>query len=467
MPNTRLAAVGRFDLSGGHKQLARLEADRASLVPVSSHTVRIGLLGCGNVGSALVELIEEQHQDICELTGIDLVVKRIAVRDASKPRGASIDSELLTEDVYSVVAGDDIDLVVELVGGIQPAYEWVKTALENNTSVVTGNKALLAEHGRELFEIAANNQADLLFEAAVAGGIPLIRALQQSLRGEPVKRVMGIVNGTTNYMLSAMTESGAAYDEVLAKAQSLGYAEADPTADVEGLDAQAKAAIIATTAFGASIKASDVPAVGISSVTAEDISEAKRLGYVIKLLAVVERHGDQAPYQVAAGVHPTMVPLNHPLASVRGAFNAVFIEGGAVGELMLYGRGAGGRPTASAVLGDVIAVSRCLASATHVAQHRVADAHLAPAELDKSAWYLSVKVNDEPGVLAEVAGVFGKHGISIRSMEQTGLEREATLNFITHEAAQPDIERTILDLENVRTVTSIGSRYRVMANNGE
>ena len=320
---------------------------------MSAQPVRIGLLGLGNVGAALIQLIAEQRTDIATLTGIDLSVTRIAVNDLNKSR-ADLGRAVLTDRAQDVIEADDVDLVVELVGSVELAREWISQALRAHKSVVTGNKALLAAHGRELFDLAAEQGVELLFEASVAGAIPLMRTLQHSLRGEPIDRIMGIVNGTTNYMLSAMTEDGADYAQVLAEAQRLGYAEADPTADVEGHDAQSKAAIIASVAFGVSVTSADVPVQGISNVTAADIANARRLGYVIKLLAVVERSGAEAPYQISARVHPTMVPLGHPLATVRGSFNAIFIEGGAVDELMLYGRGAGGRPTASAVLGDVI-----------------------------------------------------------------------------------------------------------------
>jgi homoserine dehydrogenase len=420
-------------------------------------TVRIGLLGMGNVGGALVELLQEQRSEIAGLTGLDLTITRIAVRDASKPRGELYGAEL-TDDVATVIDADDVDLVVELVGGVDLAREWVARSLQAGKSVVTGNKALLAAHGRELVDLASANDVELLFEASVAGGIPLMRALQKSLRGEPIQRVMGIVNGTTNYMLSKMTEDGADYAEVLAEAQALGYAEADPTADVEGHDAQAKAAIIASVAFGASVTDADVPVEGISGVTAEDIANASRLGYVIKLLAVVERSGDE----VAARVHPTMVPTSHPLATVRGSFNAVFIEGGAVGDLMLYGRGAGGRPTASAVLGDVIEAATSVAHGTVRRLPPMADARLRAPEAATSAFYLELAVEDRPGVLAEVAGVFGANGVSIRSMEQEGLGVEASIAFITHEATERDMAATLEKLSALPSVNRVGAQYRVI-----
>lgn len=425
---------------------------------LSPTTVRLGLLGFGTVGGALVDLIGEQRGEIAESTGLNLTITRIAVRDVTKSRPHDLGAATLTDAVDDVVGADDVDLVVELVGGVELAREWVLAALSASKSVVTGNKALLAAHGRELFDCAAAHGVELLFEASVAGGIPLMRALQHSLRGEPIERVMGIVNGTTNFMLSKMTAEGADYAEVLAEAQALGYAEADPTADVEGHDAQAKAAIIATVAFGATLTSADVPVEGISSVTAADIATADRLGYVIKLLAVIERIDGQ----VSARVHPTMVPRSHPLSTVSSSFNAVFIEGGAVGELMLYGRGAGGRPTASAVLGDVIAAASGFALGSIRPVPALGVAVVRPAEAATSAFYLDLSVDDRPGVLAEVASVFGANGVSIRTMEQVGLGAEATLAFITHEASEADMAATLEKLSDLECVVRVGSRYRVI-----
>lgn len=428
---------------------------------MSLQSVRVGLLGFGTVGGSLVGLINEQRDDIATLTGLDLSVTRVAVNDLSKTR-EGLGGAVLTDNASEVIEADDVDLVVELVGSVDLAREWISQALRAGKSVVTGNKALLAAHGRELFDLAAANSAELLFEASVAGAIPLMRTLQKSLRGEPIDRIMGIVNGTTNYMLSAMTEDGADYAEILDEAQRLGYAEADPTADVEGHDAQAKAAIIATVAFGVAVTADDVPVEGISSVTAADIANASRLGYVIKLLAVVERIGDAAPYEISARVNPTMVPLDHPLATVRGSFNAVFIEGGALDELMLYGRGAGGRPTASAVLGDVIEAASGVAHGTVRQLPSLGNALVRPPQAATSAFYLDLSVDDRPGVLAEVAGVFGANGVSIRSMEQEGLGAEATLAFITHQATEADMTATLEKLDSLPCVNRRGALYRVI-----
>jgi len=334
--------------------------------------VKVGLLGCGNVGGGLVELVGEQRDAIADRTGLRIEVARVAVRNTAKQRTVEVDPDVLTNDAMSVVEDPSVDVVVELIGGIEPARELILTALQNGKAVVTGNKELLANVGAELFEAADKAGVDLLFEAAVAGGIPLIRPLRESLAGDRVERILGIVNGTTNFILTRMTEEGSTFHEALAEAQELGYAERDPTADVEGFDAAAKAAIIATVAFGVRVVAGDVYREGISGVTPADIAFAGRLGYVVKLLAVAQ--ADERG--VAVRVHPAMVPKEHPLAAVRESFNAVFIEGAAVGDLMLYGRGAGGRPTASAVLGDVIDAAANRRRGAHAGMGLLGKAHI-------------------------------------------------------------------------------------------
>jgi len=325
--------------------------------------------------------------------------------------------------------------------------------------VVTGNKELLANVGAELFAAAEASGVDLLFEAAVAGGIPFIRPLRESLAGERIDRILGIVNGTTNYILTRMTEAGASYADALSEAQSLGYAERDPTADVEGYDAAAKAAIIASIAFGVRVVAGDVYHEGISNITTADIDYAAKMGYVVKLLAVAEQHdrGD-----VGVRVHPAMVPADHPLASVRDSFNALFVEGEAVGDLMFYGRGAGGDPTASAVLGDLIDAALNRAKGSHASVGALAKARIRPIDEIETAYYLNLDVVDRPGVLAAVAGVFGNHGVSIRSMEQEGLGSEARLVFITHVAREADVQATIRDLHHLDAVDRITSVLRVV-----
>jgi len=424
-------------------------------------TVRVGLLGCGTVGGALTELVTGRCDDIAARTGVRLTVSRIAVRDARRPRQVQLADAVLTEDPASVVTADDVDVVVEVIGGIEPARTLITTALRSGKPVVSANKELLAHHGAELFELADAHGVDLLFEAAVAGGIPFVRPLRESLAGEDVTRVIGIINGTTNYILTKMTEEGWSYTEALAEAQALGYAEADPTADVGGFDAGAKAAIIAGIAFGVALSAEDVHHEGITEVSADDIATARRLGFQIKLLAVAERFDDNS---VAVRVHPTMVPEEHPLASVRDSFNAVFVEGRAVGELMFYGRGAGGGPTASAVLGDVIDASVNLVQGSHASLGVFTPASLRPQSELPSAFYLAVEVADQPGVLATVAGVFGTNGVSIRSMEQVGADGDATarLVFITHAAREADVSATLIKLRSLDVVGSIDSVIRVL-----
>ena len=425
---------------------------------MSESPVRVGVLGCGNVGAALVSLIGDRGDDIAARTGLRLEVTRVAVRNVAKARTVELADGVVTHDAGAVVDDPDVDIIVEVIGGIEPARTLTLDALKAGKPVISANKELLANVGAEIFDAADAAGVDVLFEAAVAGAIPLIRPLRESLAGERITRVTGIVNGTTNFILTRMTEDGASYHEALAEAQSLGYAERDPTADVEGFDAGAKAAIIAMIAFGARVVAGDVYHEGISDITPADIAFARHLGYVVKLLAVVE----EVEGEVAVRVHPAMVPVAHPLASVRDSFNAVFIEGDAVGELMLYGRGAGGFPTASAVLGDLIdaAVNLRKGSSAHIG--RLGPARIRPIDEVRSGYYLNVEVFDRPGVLATVAGVFGEHGVSIRSMEQEGLGDEARLIFITHEAYERDVAATLHDLKNLDVVGRVGSVLRVV-----
>ena len=425
---------------------------------MSESRVNVGVLGCGNVGAALIQLVAERGDAIAARTGLRLEVTRVAVRNVARARPVELAEGVVTHDAAAVVNDPEVDVIVEVIGGIEPARTLTLDALKAGKPVVSANKELLSNVGAEIFDVADAAGVDLLFEAAVAGGIPLIRPLRESLAGERITRVMGIVNGTTNFILTRMTEDATSYQEALAEAQSLGYAERDPTADVEGFDAGAKAAIIAMIAFGARVVAGDVYHEGISGITPADIAFARHLGYVVKLLAVVE----EIEGEIAVRVHPAMVPSSHPLASVRESFNAVFIEGDAVGELMLYGRGAGGLPTASAVLGDLIdaAVNLRKGSSAHIG--RLGDARIRPIDEVRSGYYLNVEVFDRPGVLATVAGVFGEHGVSIRSMEQEGLGDEARLIFITHEAYERDVAATLHDLKSLEVVGRVGSVMRVV-----
>jgi homoserine dehydrogenase len=422
--------------------------------------VRIGVLGCGNVGAAFVRLVEQQSSTIQLRTGIRLEVVSVAVRNISRDRDVQLPEGLLTRDAHAVVSDPSIDLIVEVIGGIEPARELITAALAAGKPVITANKELLANVGAELYAAADAAGVDLLFEAAVAGGIPVIRALRESLRGEPVSRVMGIINGTTNFILTKMTEEGADYSAALSEAQRLGFAERDPTADVEGFDAGAKAAILASIAFGAKVVAGDVYHEGISRVTAADIAVAKRLGYVIKLLGIADR--DRETGEIAVRVHPAMVPNTHPLASVRESYNAVFIEGDAVGSLMFYGRGAGGNPTASAVLGDVIDAAVHLDKGTHGSIGSFAKAVIRPIDETSSEYLLSMEVADKPGVLHAVTGAFANNGVSIRAAEQEGIGADARLVFITHEAKESDLQATVRQLRDMDVVKQVGGLLRVI-----
>ncbi|MCU1452374.1 MAG: homoserine dehydrogenase [Acidimicrobiales bacterium] len=424
--------------------------------------VKVGVLGCGNVGGALVRLIERRRDDIEARTGLRLEVAKVAVRSLTRERGITLAADLLTRDPRDVVDDPAIDVVVEVIGGIEPARELILAAMKASKPVVTANKELLANHGAELFEASAACSVDLLFEAAVAGGIPIVRPMRESLAGEDVRRIMGIVNGTTNFILTRMTEQGTSYAAALAEAQQLGYAERDPTADVEGYDAGAKAAILASIAFGARVVAGDVYHEGIAGITPTDIEFARRLGYVIKLLAVAERFNEAAGPEVAVRVHPAMVPLTHPLAGVRDSFNAVFVEGDAVGDLMFYGRGAGGDPTASAVLGDVVDAARNLRKGTHGDLVTLAKLPIRPIDELASSYYVNLDVVDRPGVLRAIAEVFERHGVSIRSLEQEGIGDDARMIFITHRAIEADVQRTLTDLRGLDVILQVNSVLRVV-----
>jgi homoserine dehydrogenase len=421
--------------------------------------VRVGILGCGHVGGALVRLIHD-HADVIEArAGVPLEVARVAVADLTKDRGLPLPAKCFTDDPGAVVDDPDIDIVVEVIGGIEPARRLIVDALMGGKPVVTANKELVATHGRELFETAEGAGVDILFEASVGGGIPLIRPLRESLAGDRIRRVMGIVNGTTNYILTSMTELGTSFADALAEAQRLGFAETDPTADVDGFDAAAKAAIIASIAFGARVVAGDVYREGITGITADDIASARDLGYVVKLLAIAEDNDSE----IAVRVHPAMVPEHHPLASVREAFNAVFIEADAVGELMLYGRGAGGMPTASAVLGDLVDAAKNLVEGRKGATiGTMAARPIRAIEQVESQFYLQMEVADRPGVLHAITGEFGAREVSVRSMRQRGIGDDARLIFVTHKAREADLRAAVAAARELEPVHRVGSVLRVI-----
>ena len=425
---------------------------------MAGRTLRVGLLGCGTVGAALIRLLHDRAEDIALRTGCRVEVTRVAVRDPARDRGVTLDASRFGDDPRAVASDPDVDIVCELMGGVEPALSCMLLALRAGKSVVTANKELLSTRGKELFDAAEAANADLYFEGAVAGGIPLIRPLKESLAGEKLGRILGIVNGTTNYILTQMSEGGASFAQALEQAQRLGYAEADPSADVEGMDAAAKCAILASIAFNTRIVASDVFREGITGVQPQDIADARRLGYVVKLLAIAELDDEK----VSVRVHPAMIPATHPLASVRDAYNAVFVEGPRVGQLMFYGPGAGGDATATAVAGDLITAAR-----NRVVGGRgfgcacVVDRRLRPMDDTYGQYYLNLHVEDRPGVLAEIADRFGRNGVSIERVWQEGSGAEATLVFITHRAQEGAFQKAIQELRDLSVVRSVASILRV------
>ena len=421
-------------------------------------TLRVALLGCGSVGSQVARLLGEQADELAARVGANIELAGIAVRRLGHPR-PGIDTGLLTADALGLVTRPDVDIVVEVIGGIEPARSLILTAMKHGKSVVTANKALLAENGAEVHGAAREYGADLYYEASVAGAIPLLRPLRESLAGDAVHRVLGIVNGTTNYILDRMDTSGAGFAESLEEAQTLGYAEADPTADVEGFDAAAKASILAGLAFHTPVTAADVHREGITEVTAADIASARMLGRVVKLLAICERVPDSG---VSVRVHPAMIPRTHPLASVGGAYNAVFVEAQSAGRLMFYGAGAGGTPTASAVLGDIVAVAWNLLAGTRGPDASTyADLPVVPMGETLTRYHVSLDVDDRPGVLAPVAEAYARHDVSIQAVRQTSRGDEAQLMIVTHTARDAALSATIHDLEALPMVRAVASVMRV------
>jgi homoserine dehydrogenase len=421
-------------------------------------TVRVGLLGCGTVGSAVLRLLDANAEDIARRAGCHLEVTRVAVRNPGRHREVPLGSDRFTAEPTEVIRDPDVDVVAELMGGMEPAGALILEAIGAGKHVVTANKELLATRGRELFDAAEAAEVDLGFEGSVGGGIPLIHPLKESLAGERIARLLGIVNGTTNFVLTRMSEEGLTFPEALARAERLGIAEPDPSEDVEGNDAAAKCAILASIAFNARVVADDVFRQGIGGISREDIEFAGRLGYVIKLLAAAEL----ADGEVAARVHPAMVPVDHPLAAVRDTFNAVFVEGPNVGQLMFYGPGAGGGPTATAVVGDLIDVARNITTGGRaVGCTCYEDRRIRPMEETESQYYLLLDVVDRPGVLAAVAGAFGEHRVSIKSVWQEGRGDEALLVLITHRANEGALRRTVDDLRELEAVIEVRSVLRV------
>ena len=419
-------------------------------------SLKVGMLGCGVVGSEIARLLAANADDLAARSGAKLELVKVAVRDLNRK---NIAKELLTTDLMSVVKDPNIDLIIEVIGGIEPARELILAALETGKSVVTANKALLAKHGGELFAAADKFGADLYYEAAVAGAIPILRPLRESLVGDHIQKIMGIVNGTTNFILTKMDESGAAFGDALAEAQALGFAEADPTADVEGFDAAAKAAILASLAFHSRVTGDDVFREGITKITSTDVEVARSLDLVIKLLAIAELNSDG---QISVRVHPTLISRNHPLAAVRESFNAVFVEAEAAGALMFYGRGAGGTPTASAVLGDLVAVARHrISGGLGPRESDYADRAIATIGNTRTRYLIRLEVADRPGVLAAVAQTFAKHDVSIQTVRQTGRGENAELIVMTHKATDGALSETVAGLKALDSVKDVASVIRV------
>ena len=424
--------------------------------------LRLALLGCGSVGSQVVRLLREQADDLTARIGAPIELVGVAVRRLELPREAEVPAGLLTTDAVGLVSSGDVDLVVEVIGGIEPARTLILKAFENGASVVSANKALLAEDGSTLFAAAEKAGRDLYYEAAVAGAIPILRPLRESLAGDKVRRVLGIVNGTTNFILDKMDTSGAGFTEALEEAQALGYAEADPTADIEGFDAAAKAAILASLAFHTRVTAADVYREGITEVTAGDVASARDMNSVVKLLAICELTDGPNGQAVSARVHPAMIPRSHPLASVREAYNAVFVESDAAGQLMFYGPGAGGAPTASAVLGDLVTVARNrLNNVRGVGESSYAQCDVLAMGDTETRYHVAIDVNDKAGVLAQVAQVFAEHDVSIHTVRQEGRGDDAQLVVVSHRATDSNLSATVEALRTMENVHDVSSIMRV------
>ena len=416
------------------------------------------MLGCGVVGSQIARLLVENKSDLTSRAGANLELVKVAVKNINTKR-EGISSSLLTDDAKSVVNDPEIDLIIEVIGGISPAKELILAAIKNGKSVVTANKALLAQAGAELYTAADNANVDLYYEAAVAGAIPILRPLRESLVGDQVQRIMGIVNGTTNYILTKMDESGTAFDDALKQAQALGFAEADPTADVEAIDAASKAAILAGLAFHSRVSDADVYREGITKITANDVKVAKAMDMVIKLLAIAELTPEG---EISVRVHPSLISRTHPLASVRESFNAVFVEAKSAGQLMFYGKGAGGEPTASAILGDLVAVARHkISGGIGPKESDYADLKIAKIGQTKTRYLIRLNVADKPGVLESVAHVFTAHGVSIQTVRQTGAGDKAELIVMTHSSTESALSETVKDLSKLPAVTDVASVLRV------
>lgn len=425
-----------------------------------AQVISVGMLGCGIVGSAVARTMESHAAEIADRVGARLEIRKVAVRNVGKERDVPLDKSLFTNDATEVIRDPQIQILVEVMGGIEPARTLILDAMRSGKHVVSANKELIGTLGRELFDEAEASNVDFFFEASVAGGIPIIRPLKESLSGEKVDRVMGILNGTTNYILTRMSEEGMEFDQALAEAERLGYSELDPTADIEGFDAAAKLSILASIAFNARVVAGDVYREGITHVSARDIAFARNLGYAVKLLAIAEAVNGE----IALRVHPAMIPETHPLASVRENLNAIFIEGQQVGELMFYGRGAGGPPTSISVVGDVVGVARHMVSGGRgVGPVYTQPARIRPMDQTYSQYYVLLEVADKPGVLAQVASNFSDNDVSIKSVWQEGYGEEASLVMVTHTALEQNVQSLLSALRTLEDVKAVTSSMRVQS----
>ncbi|HLW61302.1 MAG TPA: homoserine dehydrogenase [bacterium] len=422
--------------------------------------LRIGLLGCGTVGSAVVRLLQTNGEEIRRRTGVGLRLVRVATAHPGRPREIRFDPGVLAADAGAVIADAGVDVIVEVIGGIEPARALLLDALGRGKSVVTANKQLMAQHGPELFVEAERAGVDLRFEASVGGGLPLIQPLRESLAANRFREVVGILNGTTNYILTKMAQERWEFARALAEAQRLGFAEADPTADIEGHDAAAKLAILATIAFGTPVRADDVYREGIARISPQDIQFAEELGFTVKLLAITrEEEG-----RIEAHVHPAFLPLAHPLAAIGNELNAVFVRGDAVGEVMFVGRGAGGAPTASAVVADLIDIARNRRAAAHgrVGFRPMSPRPLRPMEETTSPYYLLMQVTDRPGVFARIAAVFGEEGVSLDSVVQKSRGETADIVLVTHTTREQQMRRVLSRVESLDVVGTVRNVIRVV-----
>lgn len=423
--------------------------------------INVGLLGCGTVGSGVVKLLLENREIITKRAGEAITLKRVLDRDIQKCYDLGVEEELVTDDINVILNDEEIDIVIELIGGVEPAFSFITQAMRKGKHIVSANKDLIAVKGKELFAVAAENKVDFYFEASVGGGIPIIYPMKQSLAANNIKEVIGILNGTTNYMLTKMSAEGLEYEQVLKEAQELGYAEADPSADVLGLDAARKIAILSSIAFNTRITLDDVYAEGITEITPIDIRYADELGYVVKLLAIAKQDDEGS---IQTRVHPAFLPKSHPLASVNDVFNAVFIRGDAVGDIMHYGRGAGQMPTASAVMGDVIEIGRNILhnTAGRIGCTCYSEKQVMSIEEMRAQFYVRIKVTDRPGVLAEIASVFGNNNVSIAAVVQKESEGDlAELILITHEVLEKDFRKSLKGIQELSVVRKINNSIRL------